>query len=236
MRIRLMNLERELAFEADLSQLRDYDLPGESLVFVEAYRQTSWMRFPFGRVGAITPPVNRVLTQFDSPEGVRFRVKVIPASDSHKLLAEADSIPLYLPEQTDAEKETLLPVKPAELDGEVFRLDFSGGSPILLINRNAGAYSDIGRSPTFVALVYPSIFRQILTILLLIERHYDDTSDDDWRSRWLRFATSLPGSVELPSEGASDENVSEWIDDTVAAFARSVGVLTRFGEFWKEGT
>ena len=36
-----------LSFDADLSALVDYELPPESFVFVEAYRQTNWMRFPF---------------------------------------------------------------------------------------------------------------------------------------------------------------------------------------------
>jgi hypothetical protein len=234
-RIQLSNADGVLAFDADLSRIRNYDLPTQSLVFVEAYRQTNWMRFAFGRIGALLPPADRRLSQFDSAEGVRFRVKVVPESDAHKLLAEADAIPLLMPDEGTGDREPLLPVKPAQLDGEVFRLDYSGDWPILLIHREAGAYSDIGRSLPFVSLVYPAVFREIMTRLLLVDKHFDDSSEDDWRSKWLRFATSLPGSNELPAESASEDDVTDWIDGAVAAFARRVQAVPRFLEFWTEG-
>jgi hypothetical protein len=88
-RITLCEDDGKLAFAADLSALREYDLPPESFLFVEAYRQTNWMRFEFGQVGAISPDNTRELSQFDSADGIRFRVKVTPNSDIHRLLAEA---------------------------------------------------------------------------------------------------------------------------------------------------
>jgi len=82
------------------------------LVFVEAYRQTSWMRFDFRTVGAVTAPKDCSLTEFDSPEDILFRVKVTQANDTHVLLAEADRIPLTRPEPSDDKRIPLLPVKP----------------------------------------------------------------------------------------------------------------------------
>ena len=52
-RIVLRDENGKLEFDADLRALADYDLPPDSLVFIEAYRQTNWMRFPFGQLGAI---------------------------------------------------------------------------------------------------------------------------------------------------------------------------------------
>ena len=43
------------SFDAALD-LDDYDLPPESLVFVEAYRQTVWMRFAWARSGHAKHP------------------------------------------------------------------------------------------------------------------------------------------------------------------------------------
>ena len=74
--IKLREEDGKIFFDADLSALKEYDLPLESFVFVEAYRQTNWMRFKFGQVGAITPEKNRHLSQFETPEGILFRVKV----------------------------------------------------------------------------------------------------------------------------------------------------------------
>ena len=71
-RIKVRDEGGKLEFDADLARLADYSLPPESLVFVEAYRQTSWMRFPFGRVGAIESPSQRRLDGFELPEGFSF--------------------------------------------------------------------------------------------------------------------------------------------------------------------
>jgi hypothetical protein len=112
-----------LNFNADL-RLTDHELPAEALVFVEAYRRTTWMRFPFGTVADIQapPPERRRLSEFDSAEGIRFRVKVTQPRDEHILLAAADRIPLGKPED-EADKEALLPVVPVELGDEVWRVD-----------------------------------------------------------------------------------------------------------------
>ena len=101
-----------LSFDADL-RLIDYELPAEALVFVEAYRQTTWMRFSFGTVAAMQPPVDRWLHEFDSPDGILFRVKVTQAKDEHVLLAVADRIPLAQPDQ-NTDQESLLEAVPAE--------------------------------------------------------------------------------------------------------------------------
>src|SRR5437879_6032568 len=69
--VRLVSREDQgaVSFDAEL-RLGEYDLPPEALVFIEAYRQTNWMRFPFGTAGAIQPPApeQRRLREFDSVE------------------------------------------------------------------------------------------------------------------------------------------------------------------------
>lgn len=234
-RITLRYNDGHLSFDADLSQLAAYGLPAESLVFVEAYRQTSWMRFPFGTVGALRPPPDRDLTEFDSPEGILFRVKVTHAGDSHRLLAEADQIPLAKPDEEDTAMQPLLPVKAQSLGDEVFRLDFSGDRPLLLINKDLGNYHAIAKHPAFAALVYPSVFREVLVRVLVVDKHKDDPSSDDWRSRWLEFAKLFPGLGELP-EGDDVDALYDWIDKSVAEFAQKLRARQKFEEFWNEET
>src|SRR5688572_6879666 len=108
-------LDGVLVFDADL-RLQDYELPADALVFIEAYRQTKWMRFGFGTVATLQPPPpeQRQLTEFESPEGIRFRVKITQAENEHILLADADRISLSQPEG-DADTESLLEVVPANL-------------------------------------------------------------------------------------------------------------------------
>jgi hypothetical protein len=233
-RIVLREKDGQLEFDADLRALAEYDLPPDSFVFVEAYRQTNWMRFDFGQVGAISPEANRALSQFDSPDGILFRVKVTPNGDTHTLLAEADRIPLARPEQSEGERTPLLPVKPQKLGEEIYRLDFSDDRPLLLINSEAGNYADIGRSPAFVSLVYPAVFREILTRILLVEKHDDDSNADDWKSQWLRFASQNPGLGELP-EPEDTEARSDWIEKAVSVFAKQLQTRAKFADFWKEG-
>lgn len=231
-RITLREGSEGFSFDADLSALADYDLPPDSFVFVEAYRQTNWMRFNFGQVGAILPEANRLLSQFDSPEGLLFRVKVTPNGDIHTLLAEADEVPLADPELDQGERKPLLPVKPQKLGDEIYKLDFSGDKPLLLINSDAGHYTDVGRSPAFISLAMPGIFREILVRIILIENHDDDTNPDEWKSQWLKFALLYTGVGKLP--GADDvDGRNDWIDKVVAAFAKQIQVRTKFAEFWE---
>ena len=203
-------------------------------MFVEAYRQTTWMRFSFGQIGALRPANNRDLTQFDSPIGLHFRVKVTPIGDTHRLIAEADQISFLRPEQDEGERMPLLPIKPQKLGDEIYRLDFSGDRPLLLINNDAGNYAEIGRSPAFISLVYPSVLREVLVRVLIIEKHDDDTDLEDWKSLWVRFATLQPGLGELPDPDEIEER-SDWIDKAVTAFAKQLQCRAKFAEYWKEG-
>lgn len=232
-RITLREENGKFVFDADLSALLDYELPADSFVFVEAYRQTNWMRFDFGQVGAITPVKQRDLSQFETPDGLLFRVKVTPNGDTHTLLAEADRIPLTGPEQDEGERTPLLPVKGQKLGEEIYRLDFSGDRPLLLINSDAGNYTNIGRSPAFMSLVYPIVYREILNRILLIDEHDDDVNLDDWRSQWVKFAKLYPGLGELPEPKDCDGR-SDWIDKAVAAFATKLQTRAKFAEFWKD--
>jgi len=220
------------SFDAKLD-LADYDLPEDALVFVEAYRQTSWMRFDYGTVGAITPPADRGLSEFDSPDDIRFRVKVTQASDTHVLLAEADRIPLRRPEDGEDKRAPLLPVKGQSLGEEIYRVDFSDDKPRLLVNKDAGDWRAIAKSPAFASLVYPTVFREVLTRILMVNK-FDDSSDvSNWRSMWLKFTEALPGIAECPN--AEDEDAcGDWVDVAVQAFATKLKNLAKFGEYWKK--
>jgi hypothetical protein len=225
----------EAAFDAEL-KLGGYGLPGDAEISVEAYRQTRYMRFPFGRVAAIKPPADRRLTEFDSPEGVLFRVKIVSASDpGGVLLAEADRVRPRRAGEGEVERIPLLPVAPSsDLGHEIYRVDFDGAQTLLLVNDSLGDWQNLVRDPLFAALVYPAALRAILTRIVLIERHHDTDDADDWRSCWLRFAVGLPGVVAPPEE---DEGLAldDWIDDAVEAFSRQTRMLEMFEGAWVGG-
>jgi hypothetical protein len=222
-------------FDADLGGLKDYKLPADALVFVQARLQTRWMRFPFGTVGAIAPSSDRRLAEFDSTDGVLFSVKVTSASDrSGMMLAEADRIPVHFPGEVEEPRLPLLPVKAEDLGHEVYRIDFSGPTPMLLINRAAGDRETLARSPLFMSLVYPAALREILTRIIHVEEYEEyDEEGDGWMDRWLKFATRLPNIGPVP--GKDDDDRELWIDDAVAAFARQQTMLDRFVASWQQG-
>jgi hypothetical protein len=222
-------------FEADLGDLKEYKLPDDALVFVEARLQTRWMRFPYGTVGAITPCADRRLTEFDATDGVLFSVKVTSATQrTGMMLAEADRIPVRFPGEVDEPRLPLLPVKAEDLGQEVWRIDFSGPTPMLLINRAAGDKDTIARSPLFMSLVYTAALREILTRIIHVEQYDDyDEEGDGWMDRWLKFATRLPNMGPVP--GKDDDDSELWIDDAVAAFANQQRMLDRFVASWQKG-
>jgi hypothetical protein len=230
--------EGAATFDATV-ELERYALPPEALVFVEAYRSPLWMRFGFGTVELRQTPDERRLTEFESTEGLLFRVKVTSPNEHRRLLlAEADQIPLRRPEQKPDRRVPLLPVVPEDLGDEVARLDFGPSfedRPKLFVNRNLGDWPTIAKSPAFAAMVYPQALREILTRVLWIEEYYELEPADDWRAQWLRFATLAPGVGAVPQKG-EQEYFDDWIRSAVETFARHQRLGTVFEEFWsKEG-
>ena len=209
-------------------------LPPDALVRVEAYRQTQWMRFDFGTVGVLRPPLDRRLTEFDSVEGVLFRVKVIASSEPRGLLiAEADQIRPRQAKDEEDQRVPLLPVVPnRELGDEIFRVEFDSNQTLLKVNDSLGDWRALARDPFFIALVYPAALRLILIQILLIEKHHDTEDMDDWKSRWLRFALTLPSVESVPEEESEDDDVHDWIDSAVAAFSKQQQIRHLFQKNW----
>lgn len=218
-------------FDTDLS-LGDYGLPPNAIVAVEAYRQTSWMRFPWGTVGHLQPPGDRRLLEFDYPEGILFRVRVTSVDTPQGvLLAETDKIRPRRPEDVEEQRVSLLPVKPDDdLREQIFRVDFDD-HPILLINSRLGDWRSVGRDPVFASLVFPAAMREILTRILRIERYFETEDPGDWRSQWLQFSAGLPGVPTPPSEDEIDR-IDDWIDGAVDTFCRRLDIYRRFEGWW----
>ena len=227
-RITLYESKGVARFDADLA-LAGYGLPESASVFVEAYRQTSWMRFRFGTVRRVRAQDEPEICEFDTPEGVLFRVRITANGDPKgMLLAEADKIrPRRAGWLEDENRLPLLPVRPDEdLAEEVFRLDFSD-RPVLLVNARLGDWRSAARSPVFVSMAYPSAMREVLTRILYVEGYHDTDDAEDWRCQWLLFAAMLPGVDDSPAEGEK-ERFDDWIDDAVSAMCRRLRAMERF--------
>ena len=218
-------------FDASL-RLSDYKLPGDAHVFVEAYHQTQYMRFDFGQIGDMRIPGDRLLRDFDSAEGVLFRVKVVATDPHGLLLAEADQI---RPQKSTDEEENRIPLLPVVPDdnmgGKIWRLEFDDHQTLLKVHSGFGDWRALARDPVFCALVYPSVFRSVLWRIIIHEEHRDTEDDDDWRSRWLRFAVSLPGVGDPPAED-DEVRLDDWVDAAASAFCRCNEIRAKYECYW----
>ena len=232
--VRVQETETGLWFDAGLD-LEEYRLPAEARVFVEAYRQHSWMRFDYGTVGSIRPPRERYLTEFASPEGILFRVKVVRTDEPAGLLvAEARAVKPEFSEEENEERVCILPVRSDPgLEHEVFRMEF-GDRPTLLVSQRIGDWRELVRRPAFAALAYPTVLKEILTRVLLVEEYFDTDDPHDWRSEWLVYATGLPGTGPVPHEEDVDL-LCDWVETAVTSFCRHFGIMDRFGQYWTGG-
>jgi hypothetical protein len=231
-KIKLINGEKSFPyFRAELD-ISPYQLPSDATVHVEAYRQTSWMRFPFGTVDNIKPPKDTYLTQFDSGDAVRFRVKVTQEGNPHgMLLAVADKIKPKTHEDEE-EKESLLPVK-SENIRSVWKLDFTDDGPLLLVSKKAGDKDSIVLSQEFRLLAMPAIFREILKHISFVDEPPEDINDpSDWRACWLKYAEKLIGE-NFQEYGEYPEDKIQFIDEAVEEFSISFRDIERFKEFWE---
>lgn len=209
-------------FDADL-RLAEYHFPRNAEVWVEAHRQNLWMQWSWGTVSAMRPPADRRLLEFEVPDGVLFRVRVVqPAGlEHHKLLGEADGIPFVKAGEEDDRRQHLLVPVPDALDQQLWKLDFESDPPRLLVNKDAKpSWKEMARSPHFIALVYPEVLRRMLARALLEEDGWaEDDEDSGWPADWVRFAKNLGGlgPVPPPDQKPDREN---WIEEAVSAFCR----------------
>jgi hypothetical protein len=208
--------------------LLPYGFAPDAKVVVEAYRRTTVMRFDHGTVMVPSKPASDVLDEFDNSEAVLFRVYVTAASGRPGvLLGRADKLQPKDHEEPPANRKALLPVEPAELDDEIWRLDF-GAMVVLQINSKLPDWRQTAASPQFKALVYPAVLRQVLSKALLVDGYEDDDDNDVWQCHWLQFAKRLPGVGPLPAAADDKDEREVWIEEAAKALARKISVRSMF--------
>jgi hypothetical protein len=191
-------------------------------VFIEAYYRTSFMRFDCGSVEAFTPPEDRRLTDIEGTSVVRFRVKLVDnAAGDHRIVAVADDLVVSEERPDGSGRLPLLPVSFSDALGQqAWRIAFEPNGPVLELNNRIDNIKEVARHDAeFLALVYPSAVRQILTQILLVDEQDAHERGDEWWHLWLRwaerFSTPLPDGEEAPL----------WIDDVVAEFCKQQSLI-----------
>jgi hypothetical protein len=215
--------------------LGSFGFPPKARVRVEAWRGTAFQRWNWGTVGAPAQLAESERVLNDVPETCQFRVSVIAADDSGRLLGLADKLRPRLP------VESLLPLVPDDLGGEVWRLDYGQGDDIVVLKVNSDLpdFSRVVRAdPVFRGLVMPQVLRSILERALLVEREDPGEPEGRW-TPWFELAARILPGASLPVVGhdAQDDEVARaerWIDQVVEVFsAKKVKALEGYRQAWR---
>lgn len=209
-------------------------------VVIEAYLRTKAERRELGLLADLKSKVEVVFKEFDSPEDVQFRLKIVNPSDKKLTGCVSGLRERAKKQQTDSEanRVPLLPVNWAaetdNLSGRFWKLDMNG--PTLLVAK--GKFASLGdvNQPAFKALAFPSIMKEALTEAFITR--FDNPPA--WAENWERLAQIL-GAEERPTlpDGESSrqviqgyfEDVREWIDSVAALFAADCKLSAISSEF-----
>jgi hypothetical protein len=215
-RLRLSESDSRLLLNVDRLDLDGLAMPADAEVIVEAYRQTARQRINCGTTGALAVPTSVSLTQFDVPDGLLFRVKVVGVGDADgKLLAAGDRIPATA-DNGEGGQISLLPFRPSsDLGQRLWRLD-TDDDPVLLINAEVGDWKGFALQPLFQALVFPELVRQLA--LWVLDNKDDAEEGESAVAIWRRFLADLGWDPVTNPPGEGEQK--QWADDVTAAFTR----------------
>ena len=126
--------EGEVNQASVIANLSTYDLPTGAPVVFEAFADWTLMRFAMGTAGIPKTEGKFVLSEFDSPEGISFRLKVLGAAEQEGLiLAEADRLS-PVPSDIAREAHSFVRVRPTDLGAVGWQLVFDDSGPLLQVN------------------------------------------------------------------------------------------------------
>jgi hypothetical protein len=196
--------------------LQGLGFPDTARVVLEAQAGWTVQRFEFGTVSHYAQPLDVRLSEFQSTNGLLFRLKVIATGDADgRLLGVADQLkPSGDVEQ--AALQSFVVVRPQDLGDRVWKIDFDESQPLLLVNSRLPDHHDFLKRKDVAALVLPDALQRILERAADVGA--DDELEDGWRTVALRMGERL-ASRPFPAV-ADDEDRDRWVDEAVGAFSR----------------
>ncbi|MBV8391062.1 MAG: hypothetical protein JO080_14750 [Mucilaginibacter sp.] len=196
--------------------IQNLNFPESAKVFVEPYFNANFLRFDYGTIGHLQPPAKTFLNDLPNIDQLRFRVKVIDASDElHKIIGIADNI---YPEGllNDGNRKSILPVLFDDIGNQIWKVDIRNDGPVLIMNNEEnypGIRNHIKSNPYFLGLIYPIAIRFILDKII-----QDDLFDsEEWSLHWLTFTREVLGVYPTPSD-ANDPSIDTWVEDVVNSY------------------
>ncbi len=129
------------------------------------------------------------LSEIDRGGAVRFRLLVIDADQSGRIIAAADGL-RPARERNSPDRQSLLPLRETDLGDQLWKVDVDYRTgPTLLVNGTIpGLASRLREQPLLQGLILPHALRMILAEL---GQGQSDEEDDIWRKDWR----TLPSCV-----------------------------------------
>jgi len=200
----------DVTFNLDQSKI-----PGDAVVYVEAYTGQLLKRFQCGTVSALSVPDERSLSGLDRSKQVLFSVRIVDEThDLGRVIACAERL-RPADEDDNDNRTSLITLRSRPLGPETWRVDVDPErKPELIINsRIPDGIGQIKHNPVFQSLILPGVLRQVLMFFLWNE---NDTDAGDVAGEWFRFAEHL--WTERPSSNDPGE-LMNWIDEVVNRFS-----------------
>lgn len=213
----------KVIFEQTFSGASFYDC--NDRVMLEAIRRTRKERCDLGTIGGLKKETPVEFRMFPDGKEVYYRVSVVDQSTKRlkgmaKRLTDADR------EQRPTDLDPILPVALSQdednLGSRFWMVRFSEGEgPVLVISSKKFASYEPVKSAEFRAFVWPEALRQVLSYAFM--QCWE--SFPSWSEKWAIFATQILGVAGAPENEPESpdstymENTSNWIDETVRAFA-----------------
>ena len=204
--------------------LEGLDLPESAAVEIEAYFRSSSMRFPCGTVASMAIPPTMELSEIDRGGAVRFRLLVIDAHKTGRIIAAADGL-RPARERNSPDRQSLLPLRETDLGDQLWKVDVDYRTgPTLLVNGTIpGLASRLREQPLLQGLVLPHALRMILAEL---GQGQSDEEDDIWRKDWRMFLHTLDVPVE-PDDPEDPESLQDWIEHAIDVFSAQKNFVSR---------
>lgn len=227
----------EVEFDWDLSPKLE-SISKNASVFVDAFKDMSFMRFDYGTFGDYCLPEDVLLSELDSWSSADFVVRIV---EDGNLLAASKKLTVTLALPDTKTRRSLIVPEFRDLGERPWMLEVheSITSPKLVFNEkwwNACRAEGFALHEDGVTMgtIMPSVLEGMLNWLLIHQVHdahrwYDDPT---WRGAWIRFARGLVDSPppKPNQEGVYDDGpqeVSEWIRTVVSNYSEKKGLTSR---------
>lgn len=224
-KIRESDTDDSIVFDLDLD-LNSYGFPPDAYIKVEAFHGLASQSWNWGTISIPAIPSQNERNLYMVPKRARFRVSVVEAGGSGKLLGTAEIKPL-------GSASALIATELRDLGNEAWKIEFpEDDRPILVVNdKIPDVVERIVNGPESV-LILGHILRLILQRALLVDRaNLDEDSPVEQWSEWLHFMQKITKSPPPRLTGRIESEdmirVWEWIDEAVISFCNTTEIRKR---------